>query len=154
MQHVIRPRWGMGALRLGMTRPEVLRVLGEPDHIEEDDEAGAMRVGWHYDRFELSLYFDEDCDDRVTLIITESASAQLGSAFPIGMRAEEAVRALRELGELVRDDEVSNEGLDFYSLAEASVGLLFADGVCESVDIAAYKDEDGETVWPEADAPA
>ncbi len=154
MQHVIRPRWGMGALRLGMTRPEVLRVVGEPDHIEEDDEAGAMRVGWHYDRFEFSLYFDEDCDDRVTLIITESASAQLGSAFPIGMRADEAVRALNEFGDLARDDEVSNESLDFYSLPDASVGLLFADGVCESVDIAAYKDEDGEYVWPEADRPA
>lgn len=154
MQHVIRPRWGMGALRLGMTRPEVLRVVGEPDHIEEDDEAGAMRIGWHYDRFESSLYFDEDCDDRVTLIITESASAQLGAAFPIGMRAEEAVSALRELGELVRDDEVSSEGLDFYSLPDASVGLLFADGVCESVDIAAYKDETGEYVWPEADSAA
>ena len=40
------------------------------------------------------------------------------------------------------------------SLPEASVGLLFADGVCESIDIAAYKDEEGETVWPEADPPA
>ena len=58
------------------------------------------------------------------------------------------------VGELVRDDEVSSEGLDFYSLPEASVGLLFADGVCESIDIAAYKDEEGETVWPEADPPA
>ena len=154
MDPVIRPRWGMGALRLGMRRPEVLRVVGEPDHIEEDDEAGAMRIGWHYDRLEFSLYFDEDCDDRVTLIITESASAQLGAAFPIGMRADAAVHALRELGELVRDDEVSSEGLDFYSLPEASVGLLFADGVCESIDIAAYKDEEGETVWPEADPPA
>ena len=154
MQPVIRPRWGMGELRLGMLREEVQRVVGEPDHAEEDDEAGTLRIGWHYDRFEFSLYFDEDCDGRLTLIISESASAQLGAAFPIGMRAEEAVRALRELGELVRDEEVSNEGLEFYSLPEASVGLLFADGACESIDIAAYKDEHGEYVWPEADLPA
>ena len=154
MDPVIRPRWGMGALRLGMTRDDVQRIVGEPDHAEEDDEAGALRIGWHYDRFEFSLYFDEDCEGRLTLIITESTSARLGGAFPIGVRAEEAVRELREFGELVRDDEVSSEGLDFYSLPEASVGLLFADGVCESIDIAAFKDEHGEWVWPEVDPPA
>lgn len=153
MEPVIHPRWGMGELRLGMTREQAHQILGEPDHTEEDDEAGSLRIGWHYDRFEFSLYFDEDCDGRLTLIISESASAKLGGAFPIGMRAEEAVRALRSLGELLRDDEVSSEGLDFYSLPEASVGLLFADGVCESIDIAAYKDENDEYVWPETDSP-
>jgi hypothetical protein len=152
MELVIRPGWGMGALRLGMLYDEVRSAVGEPDHTEQDDEGGTHRIGWHYDRLELSLYFDEDVGGQLTLIISESARTQLSGVFPIGMRAEAAARALREVGKLERDDEVSEEGLEFYSIAEAGMGLLFADGVCESIDIAAFTDEGGEYVWPEADA--
>ena len=152
MEPVIRPSWGMGALRLGMSYDEVRRVVGEPDHTEEDDQGGTLRVGWDYDRFEFSLYFDEDAGGLLTLIISESARTQLAGAFPIGMRADACKRALQEVGTLERDDEVSEPGLEFYSLAEAGVGLLFAEGVCESIDIAAFTDERGEYVWPEADA--
>jgi hypothetical protein len=152
MDPVIRPGWGMGALRLGMFYDDVRRAVGEPDHTEQDDEGGTLRVGWHYDRFEFSLYFDDDAGGQLTLIISESARTQLGGAFPIGMRADAAAQALRELGALERDDEVSEPGLEFHSIAEARVGLLFADGVCESIDIAALTDEDGEYVWPDGDA--
>ncbi len=153
MDPVIRPGWGMGELRLGMSYDEVRRAVGEPEQTEEDDEGGTLRIGWHYDAAEFSLYFDEDAGGLLTLIISESARTRLGDAFPIGMRVEAAAQALRAIGALERDDEVSGEGLEFHTLAEAGVGLLFADGVCESIDIAAFKDEDGEYVWPEAALP-
>ncbi len=152
MEPVIRPGWGMGTLRLGMSYDEVRGAVGEPEHTEEDDEGGSLRIGWHYDRFEFSLYFDEDAGGLLTLIISESARTQLGGAFLIGMRAEAAAQALRELGRLERDDEVSEPGLEFYSLAEAGVGLLFADGACESIDIAAVTDERGEYLLPDRDS--
>ncbi len=152
MELTIRPGWGMGPLRLGMSYEEVQSAVGEPDHTEEDDEAGTLRIGWHYDRLEFSLYFDEDAGGLLTLIISESARTQLAGAFPIGMRAEAAAQALREVGRLERDDEVSEPGLEFYALAEAGVGLLFADGACESIDIAAFTDERGEYMLPERDS--
>ena len=154
MQPQIHPRWGIGRVRLGMTREEARALAGEPDRIDEDDELGGVRFGWHYERFEFSLYFDADLGGRLTLIVAEAAGTSIGGVCPIGMREAEAKRALAAIGPLELDEEASDDALRFHRIEDAGLGLLFADGTCESVDLSVGLLDDGELDWPSGDAPA
>jgi hypothetical protein len=154
MQPQIHPRWGIGRVRLGMTREEARALAGEPDRIDEDDELGGVRFGWHYERFEFSLYFDEDLGGRLTLIVAEAAETSVCGVRPVGMREAEARRALAAVGSLELDEEASDDTLRFHRIEDSGLGFLFADGVCESVDLSVALQDDGELNWPSGDAPA
>ncbi|MBM4385624.1 MAG: hypothetical protein FJ091_19930 [Deltaproteobacteria bacterium] len=153
MQPQIHPRWGIGRVRLGMTRDEARARAGEPDRIEEDDELAGVRFGWHYERFGFSLYFDADLGGRLTLVVCEAESTSVRGVRPIGMREAEAKRALAPIGALALDEEASDDALRFHRIEDAGLGLLFADGVCESVDLSVSLQGDGELSWPNGDAP-
>jgi hypothetical protein len=154
MQPQIHPRWGIGRVRLGMTRDDARALAGEPDRVEEDHELGGARFGWHYERFGFSLYFDADLGGRLTLVVCEAASTSVRGVRPIGMHEAEAKRALAPIGALELDEEASDDALRFWRIEAAGLGFLFADGVCESVDLSVALQDDGELSWPDADAPA
>ena len=61
----IKPGFGLGNLKFGMTRAEVKLMLGEPSfidkysHSESEDD---LTESWEYDELELSISFDEEED--------------------------------------------------------------------------------------------
>ena len=160
MDLTIKPHWGLGQLRLGMSRDQVAALLGKPDEIEDrrgeppDDEV------WHYEKLGIRAFFDADDGDRMGFIITDNMEASVfGVSGLMGQSYGQVLKRLpkEKLGDFSVDDY--GEGLS-WEITFDHVGLTFnfdyGDGPFSSenplqfISISVQFDDAGDHIlWPE-----
>lgn len=130
----IKPGFGLGVLKFGMSKDEAKQILGTPDETEEasfeDEDGDEIKMEtWHYDELEMSIGFDEEMDWKmISLGVTAEGFTLFGKEL-IGKSKEEVATALKEdkvsdlqLEDIEGLDETSNELL---ASEELSVNFWF-----------------------------
>jgi len=148
---------GLGAIRFGMDRSEIKKLLGEPDDIEVDDlevdpEAIDESEAWHYDEHELSLAFDQEEGWRLVTISVTSDSYLLKGKKLIGKSLLAVTNELKEWGvtDLELEDLSTEEFPDHKMLTVYSLGInfWFDKEVLSEIQWGPLFSEDEEIIWP------
>ncbi len=147
---------GIGNLKFGITRKQVVALLGEPSEketIEEDEDMGSSEA-WHYDELELSVTFDEDDDWKLSSIAASSSEFTFEGIDLLGLSQEEVMQQIEimNLGDIETEEIIGEESEDqqVATIAEVSLNLWFENGKLSEIQWAPYWDEDEETyIWPE-----
>jgi len=118
----ILPGKGLGELKFGMSRDEVLSVLGKPDDVDTYDDDEIEDEGsesWHYDDLEISLSFDEEEDWVLTTIAVSNPSHTFMGHELIGLTKSELLAVLESL-------EINNLDIEDWSSEEVPNHLLIS----------------------------
>jgi hypothetical protein len=145
--HKIAPGEGVGQLRFGQDESEVRELLGEPDRSERVKVDEGEWIEWHYDSLGLSLYFDREADFCLVTIDISDPEVELDGFKPIGVDEDSALEILSGMGEIVLEDELPKHGRKVYDLIGTEVWFWFNDGRCDSVQVSAFLDDDGDYIW-------
>ncbi|ASB50852.1 hypothetical protein [Alkalitalea saponilacus] len=148
---------GIGKLKFGMTRKEVVSIIGEPNEIEEftPDETNdtGNSIAWHYDELELSASFDEEDNWRLTSLAVSSPDYLFEDINLIGLSQEEVMQQIEmmDLGDIELED-LSDEDLvnqQVGSIPDVSLNLWFEDGILTEIQWGPYWDDEDESyIWP------
>ena len=143
----VLPHVGLGQIRLGKSRSEVIALLGEPDHREKlsfiEDETTEY---FEFESLELELGFSTDDGDKLGVIRCGSDALRYEGAEVIGELVEEFAAKHPSFEE---DDENEDGTVDF-SDEEKDLSVNVARGRIVSLSIfPAWSDED-EPIWPES----
>ena len=152
----IKPGYGLGDIKFGMTRDEVKAILGEPDDIDafsytEDNENNTET--WLYDEMELTVGFDEEDDWRLVMITVASDFYTLNDKSLIGMNREKLVAQLKEMKieDLVFED-ISTEEEPNQVLVEVdslSVNFWLDENHLDEIQWSPLFIDDDTIKWPE-----
>lgn len=100
----VLPGRGLGDLKFNMTRQEVEKIAGKPDEIENvryDDLDDETVETWHYDKYDFSLSFEKEIDNKLASIAISSPEAVLFGQKLIGSTKEDVAILLDKM--LVKD---------------------------------------------------
>lgn len=140
------PHLGLGAIRLGASRAEVIALLGEPDRREKlsfiEDETTEY---FEYEELEVELGFSTDDGDRLGVIRCGSDALRLEDQEVIGALAEEFLA--RHPG-FEEDEELEDGTVDFAD-DDRDLSITVARGRIVSLSIFPAWSEDDEPIWPQ-----
>ena len=151
------PNSGLGALKFGMNRDEVKKLVGKPDEIENlpgfEEEVNDELESWHYDENEFSLVFDADYDWRLVSIAISDPFFTLHGKSVIGMEKQELLDYFEELEiEISNVEDLSDEenpSLELIESDDLGIMVWFANDEAIEMQILPDVEEDGETlIWP------
>lgn len=147
---------GLDEIKFGLTRDEIIKLLGEPSEVEpmdSDNDSGAMEA-WHYDDKYLSLSFEEDCDWRLTSITTASPDVLFEGIDLIGLSQGEVMEQMEvfNLGEFEIED-IASEVLPEQIIAinsDFSLNLFFDHDILTEIQWGPFWDDETEKpIWPD-----
>jgi len=151
----IKPGFGLGNLKFGMSRAEVKLILGEPSFIDKyshSDSNEDLTEAWEYDELKLSLSFDEEEDWKLIMISVSSDFYQLNSESLIGLEREKLIQALENLnlGELNLEDcsEDDSEDQKVIEIDEKSINFWLNEGVLDEIQWSPLFIDDDTIKWP------
>lgn len=146
---------GLGILKFGMTRPQIIEMIGAPDEKENssnsDNEEDNTET-WHYDNEELSLGFDEEEDWRLVTIAVTSQHYELESLSLMGKVFDTVEDELLKMDiddlelEDASDDDASNS--KNLSSEEFELNLWFEDNVLSEIQWGPLYGDDETIEWP------
>ena len=152
----IKPGYGLGSLKFGMTRAEVKLLLGEPSYIDKYSYSGSdedMTESWEYETLLISLSFDEDEDWKLLLISVSSDFYELEGRSLIGQDQENLLKQLEEinLGTLNLEDcsEDDSEDQKIIEIDEKSINFWVNNGVLDEIQWSPLFIDDDTIQWPE-----
>ncbi len=101
----IKPKIGFDNIKLGMYRKDVIKILGKPNRIvnDENDEF-EQRLEWN--ELKIRLTFQLDDDDRFTYLTSKNAETEFNGEKIIGLDINKAKNEL--FAELITDWEVED----------------------------------------------
>jgi len=151
----IKPGFGLGNLKFGMTKAEVKLMLGEPSFIDEyshSDSEEDLTESWEYDELELSISFDEEEGWKLIMISVNSDFYELEGVSLIGLGEKELLRKLEaiNLGKLILEESSEFEGQDqkVIEIDEKSINFWINDGVLDEIQWSPLFLDDDTIVWP------
>ncbi len=152
----IKPGFGLGNLKFGMSRLEVKLMLGEPSFIDKyshTDSDVDLTESWEYDELELSISFDEEEDWKLMMISVNSNFYELEGVSLIGLGEIELLKNLEtiNLGELNLEDSSEYDGQDqkVIEIDEKSINFWINDGVLDEIQWSPLFLDDDTIKWPE-----
>ncbi len=151
----IKPGFGLGNLKFGMTKAEVKLMLGEPSFIDEyshSDSDEDLTESWEYDELELSISFDEEEGWKLIMISVNSDFYELEGVSLIGLGEKELLRKLEaiNLGKLNLEDSSEYDGQDqkVIEIDDKSINFWINDGVLDEIQWSPFFLDDDTIVWP------
>ncbi len=151
----IKPGFGLGNLKFGMTKAEVKLMLGEPSFIDEyshTDSDEDLTESWEYDELELSISFDEEEGWKLIMISVNSDFYELEGVSLIGLGEKELLRKLEaiNLGKLNLEDSSEYDGQDqkVIEIDDKSINFWLKDGVLDEIQWSPLFLDDDTIVWP------
>jgi hypothetical protein len=152
----IKPGYGLGPIKFGMTRTEVAAMLGQPDDVDNfsyTDSNTELTESWEYYDLEISLNFDEDEDWRLVMISVTSDIYRLNGREIIGLTREQLIEQLNELkfSDMNFEDYSSEESPD-HKLIEVdskSMNFWLEDGIVDEIQWSPFFINDDTIKWPE-----
>lgn len=160
MDFKIIPCVGFDKVKFGMTRNQVIEILGSPNDIEEDQNYGdspeELTTVFYYDELGVSFSFDKEEKYRLTEMSFEDEQFVLGGTIKVGMTKEAALAAADklDLGEGYEDDLLDDEvedddkKLESYTYDDKNVSLWFEDGVLVTIQIGPDWIDNDTIKWP------
>jgi hypothetical protein len=147
---------GVDSLKFGMTKEDVLKLLGEPDDKElysydedEDSEDEDLTEVWHYDTHEFSLSFDEADNWRLVMIAASDEKYTLEGKTIIGLDENAATKLLNDLKlGTVETDELEDDGGRVLKIEEKSLNVWLDNGIVSELQWGPFWDENDEPIFP------
>ncbi|MBN1187980.1 MAG: hypothetical protein JXB49_37240 [Bacteroidales bacterium] len=152
----IKPGYGLGNIKFGITRNEVKAILGEPDDIDAfsytgDDEN--LTETWIYGELELTIGFDQEEDWRLVMLTIASDFYTLNGKSLIGLNREELERQLKQMNihdiefeDMSSDDEPNQVLLEADSL---SINFWLDEDRLDEIQWSPVFIDDDTIKWPE-----
>jgi len=151
----IKPGYGLGVLKFGMSRAEVKLMLGEPSFIDKyshSDSANDLTESWEYDQLGLSLSFDEEENWKLTMISVTADFYELGGKSFVGLSEDKSVQELNVLKfkDLDLEDCSEQDGQDHkvIEIENKSINFWFIDGVLDEIQWSPFFIDDDTIDWP------
>ena len=143
---------GLGLVKFGMTREQVISILGEPTDKESVDEENMKSEIWHYDELDLSLGYDEDEDWRLISLAVSSEFYTFNSAALIGKTRDEVEDILENsnLPDLELDDLDDEEEVQQCLLVsdESEINFWFENDNLSEIQWGPLFEDDETIIWP------
>jgi len=134
---------GLGIIKFGMTRNEVIDILGEPNEKEKDFEATGKQVEtetFHYDSCEASFTFLRTLGWKLNSIAISSAECEFMGKKLIGLNEEELTIELANIGledlefeDVEQENEEDEEQVIIYSKQVSTWFWLIEDELTEII---------------------
>jgi len=149
----IKPGYGLGVLKFGMSRAEVKLMLGEPsftDKYSHSDSNNDLTESWEYDELELSLSFDEEESWKLTMMSVNSDFYEFDGKSMIG-KTENEVLAILNMENIYLEEVSDQDGEDqkVIEIDEKSINFWFIDGVLDEIQWSPLFVDDDTIKWPE-----
>jgi len=150
----IVPRRGIGIILFGITREELVDILGEPDETELPDESSGVRLeSCLYNSINCSFSFDPDHDGKLVEISVENGYFHVFNLIRVGVSKEDllAIETKIKLGKAFIKDEGSEEfpTHELISYDHLGLNLHFDDGIISKIQIRVLFNTDDSVNWPE-----
>lgn len=152
----IKSGYGLGQLKFGMNRDEVLNILGAPtekeaySYTEDDDD---QTEHWHYDELELSLGFDEEDNWRLVTLAITSQDYEFNEIKPIGLNKEQLSShvLMYNISDLEHENMSTIESPTHELMSSESLGMDFwlEDGLISEVQWGPLFIDEETIKWPE-----
>lgn len=146
---------GLGDIKFGFTKEELVKLIGEPTEKDtynaSGEEDGYLTESWHYDDKEFSVSFDEEDNWRLTTIAVSSSDYTLNGKSVIGLSIDDALDQLNDedLGdnelEDLSDDVVSQKLISFI---DSSLNLWFEDDELSEIQLGVLWVDEDTPKWP------
>jgi hypothetical protein len=145
---------GIGLILFGMTKGELVDLLGEPNETykpEEESKAGWETYG--YDTIKCSFSFDPDAEDKLVEISVENGYFHIYHKIRVGIKKADLLKLANELrfGTPVFDDQ-SNEdspARELISYDQEGLNLYLDEGIVTIIQISPLFNADRSINWPE-----
>jgi hypothetical protein len=152
----IRSGEGLGDIKFGLTREEIINFLEIPDEKEVynlNDDEDYKTESWHYDEYELSLSFVLFDDWRLVSITCSAEENLFFGEEVVGLKKKGLLKLL-ELNKIedVQFENCSNEEIsDLLLVFSVKLGMNFwlEEGLVTDVEFGIRYNEKEEPVWPE-----
>lgn len=145
---------GLGAIKFGMKRPQILELLGQPDEKEyysNSDKEDDNTETWHYDEEEVSIGFDEEEEWRLVTIAVTSPHYTLESQSLIGkvfdVVEDELLKMEIDDLELEDDSEDNASKGKLMTSEEFELSLWFESDVLNEIQWGPLYGDDDEIEW-------
>lgn len=152
----IKPGYGLGSLKFGMTREDVQSLLGKPSFIDKyshSDSKKDLTESWQYDELLISLSFDEDEDWKLIMISVNDDFYELEGKSLIGLNQDDLIAQLDKmnLGEWSIEDcsEDDSEDQKVIEAEDKSINFWINDGVLDEIQWTPFFIDDDTIEWPE-----
>lgn len=147
---------GLGALKFGMSREQVVAALGQPDEkdtfSDEGEEEGEGLESWEYYDLELSLSFSEDDDWRLCIISTMSDEVTLNGKTIIGIDTSSISSILKAAGitdfEIEDFDDEETPNLKLLSSNDSEMNFWIDSDIVTEVQWGPLFIDDETIKWP------
>ena len=152
----IKPGYGIGSLKFGLSRKEVEQILGKPNEVEEHDYSESdsdITETWHYDDLELSLEFDKEVDWRLITFSVSSEFYEFEGNQVIGLSEDKLISLLQKLKieefEVENLSPIENPSQKLITVDDLGVNFWFDNEVLMEVQWCVLFKEDDTIDWPE-----
>ncbi len=145
---------GVGDIKFGMLKEDVLAILGLPTHkeIEKDFDTGDAVETWDYENFGLAFSFDEEEDWKLETITINSSNFKLKNVGLIGNTIETVQNFIEQeqLGEMEFEDYSTEEmpNHELIDVDKANLFFWFTNEVLTEIQMGVQWDENDNALWP------
>jgi len=147
----IVPHVGVGRLRLGLNRDQVMAVLGSPSSTETQRFKYISDISevWTYEHLGLDLTFQSDEAFLLGCISVSSREAELNGEKLIGLEEGILLARLAAMGfPVVLDEEFESVSSKEYDCKKASMTFWVEAGFLESIGVMPEYDADDAVIRP------
>lgn len=151
----IKPLEGLGKLKFGLTRDEVIDILGEPNDRDRYSlgEGADESESWHYDDLGISMSFDEDDGYRLITIAVSSPEYLLDGRPLVNFTRDELMDFLQSKGITdISFEDAETIDLPNHELISANdlfLNVWLEEDKVKEVQWSPEFDDNDEVRWPE-----
>ena len=151
----IKPGYGLGSIKFGMTRDEVRLLLGEPSFIDKyshSDSDKDLTESWEYEELYLSISFDQAENWKLMMISVTSDFYELEEVSLIGLSEKKLIDQLDgiDLGDFFIEDCSENDSEDnkVIEIDKKSINFWLTSGVLDEIQWSPIFIDDDTIKWP------
>jgi len=141
----IAPKQGFGEIRFGDLSEKVIKLLGEPEDVENiEDVDGFNTVVLYYYEQGITVFFEGREKSVVACIETENPDSVMFGKTIFSMTQEDIISLMKEKGFEVAEIEMETSGERRVSYDDAMIDFFFLDGDLVVVNWGVLVNEKGE----------
>lgn len=146
---------GVGDIKFGMLKTDVLSILGIPTEkeVEKDFDTGDAVETWEYENHGITFSFDEEEDWKLETITINSSKFELNGVGLIGKNIQEVQDFIeaQNLGEMEFEDYSTDEfpKHELIDVDAANLFFWFDHETLKEIQMGVQWDDDDNALWPE-----
>lgn len=146
---------GVGDIKFGMLKADVLSILGMPTdkETEKEFETGDAVETWDYENFGLAFSFDEEENWMLETITINSSNFELNGIKLIGKNIQEIQNFIEteNLGEMEFEDYSTPEmpKHELIDVDSANMFFWFDQEILTEIQFGVKWDENDNALWPQ-----